>query len=158
MESITLKDRCWGSLAHVPIITIIWSCYLLYRYWYGPGIHGSIFDFHVINVKSLPITPIIFTLLSIPISVSIKRLNQQVIFVRENAQEAYLFSVWLLKIYIVCFALALLGMYFSYEILVKISEGVGLFLTIFCFVQAIMGIYTATHGNVYHYWYPRKKP
>lgn len=157
MDTLTIKEQRWGALAHVPIITIVWSCYLLYRYWYGQGLNGSLFDFHIVSVKSLPITPILFTLMSLPISLSIRRLNKESNFVKENATEAYRFSIWLLKIYMVCFLVAFLGLYFSVRFLLLVSEITGLVMTLFCFVQAVMGVYTTlTLGRVYHYWYPRR--
>ena len=97
---IKLQDRLWAAFAHVPIITIIWTGYLLYcklfqEYEYTTLlVRCKAFDWRV-----LPITPILLTLLSVPIALGIQRMQRAFPLARNNAHEAYVFSIWLLQVY-----------------------------------------------------------
>lgn len=155
MNDITLKERFWASMSHVPIITIVWICYLIYRYITN---HLVILPSSIIsiNIKTLPIMPIIFTLFSIPISLTIMKLKKHSVFIRENAREAYYFNIWLLKFYFILAAISLIGLYMSNQVIVFCSWVLGLMASIFCLIQSLFGIVHTQCGKIYHYKYPIK--
>ena len=148
-----LGERLWGSLAHVPTITLIWGGYLLYRCLTDVTFLNKILNFSCTNIQSPPLAPIVLTLLGIPISLSIKYLKKRSKFICNNAQQAYLFNLWLLKRYATLFILSFVGIYFSFKYLIMVSTIVGGLISIVCLQQSITGIATALRGKVYHYWY-----
>jgi hypothetical protein len=153
MSPIKVSTRLWGSLAHVPTITLIWVSYLVYRCLADSAFMGRVFQFGWSNIQSPPITPIILTLLGIPISLTIMQLKKRSDFIRNNAQQAYFFNVWLLKRYGLLFAISFMGVYLSYKPLLVGSSVVGIVISVICLQQSIAGIVTALRGRVYHYWY-----
>ncbi len=156
MKKHPINVRIWGCAAHIPIITIIWASYVLYRNFSQGGGFTSLFQLHVGN--SLPITPIILTLCSIPISLSIMYTKRKSWFVHDNAQEAYHFNIWLLKIYSVLFIGLLIGNYLSIKMLILACSTTAILVALLCFQQSIHGIITALfYGNVFRYWYPLRK-
>lgn len=148
------RERIWASLAHVPTITIIWIGYLLYRFFSDHAFIENIMRIDITAYKSPPITPIILTLLGIPISLTIMHLKKKSVFVHDNAQEAYFFNVWLLKRYCALFVVSFIGILFSCKPILVTSSIVGLIISLICLQQSIAGIMTTFRGKVYHYWYP----
>lgn len=148
------NERFWGTLAHVPIVTIIWTAYVVYKLYSNGGIWSFISHFKIDHIPSLPITPLILTLLSIPIALTIMHMKKRSRFVHDNAQEAYLFNVWLLKSYSILFVVATCGVFLGSKILFWIATVCGVGISLLCFCQAIHGIAIASAGNVFRYWYP----
>lgn len=150
---IRLHDRLWAAFAHVPIITIIWTGYLMYCKFFQECEYTTFlarckaFDWHV-----LPITPILLTLLSVPIALGIQRMQRAYPLARNNAHEAYVFSVWLLQLYGVSLLIALCGLYFQLIYFVLAAAGVGMLAGVNCLLQAVIGIRVAWRGKVYKYW------
>jgi hypothetical protein len=157
MKKQSIKMRLWGSLAHVPIVTIIWASYVIYRNMSQAGNFLSLFQFNLVNSHSLPITPIILTLCSIPISLSIMYAKKKSHFIYDNAQQAYRFNIWLLKTYSILFVGLLIGNVVPIKPLVFTCGIVATLIALLCFQQSLQGIITALRGNVFHYWYPFKK-
>ena len=153
MSTIKLKERIWGTLAHVPIITIIWISYVAYLYFYTDTFDG-LDSTHFFNLSSPPLTPIIFTLLSLPILLSIMHFKKKSRFVYQNADNAYHFSLWLLKGYGIAFAIALIGMILKVKGITITGALLALLLSANCFYQCARGIIIALSGSIFCYWYP----
>lgn len=152
MDSLSKKERFWGCLAHMPIVTIIWISYLTYRQFYNGGFAGKLLSLKMISLSSLPITPILLTVLSIPISLAIKATQKKSVFASSNAQAAFIFNVWLLKCYATSFIFAAIGIFTAIKLIV-LSAGIIVFLlSLLCLIQSIMGIFTAYNGKIFHYW------
>lgn len=151
------KERIWASLAHVPTITLIWISYLAYRCFTDRIFVEKITQFSCTNIQSPPITPIMLTLIGLPISLTIMRLKKKSNFIRNNAQQAYFFNIWLLQRYALLFVISFIGIYFSFTSLLIASSVLGVIISLICIQQSIAGIVTALSGRVYHYWYLFKK-
>lgn len=151
-----MKERVWASLAHVPIITVIWFTYLIIYHWDAlvPGGNGS---FDLFDTSKLPIKPILLTLCSIPISVSLMRYKKKSALVHDNAQAAYLFNLWLLRYYGVAFVCVLIGKYTGYHKLITLAGVAGLVVSVGCLIESIIGVGVALSGKVFPYWYPSSR-
>ena len=154
MEQLTLKERFWGCLAHVPLITIIWVGYLMYFHFQEMSLTALSSNFKIINIDSLPITPIILTLLSIPISLTIMHLQKTSAFVYANANSAYRFNIWLVTNYIIAFFFGLLGITTGIIQFMHICGTIVLIVSAISLIQACTGVVTALRGNIYRYWIP----
>lgn len=153
MQKTSLKERLWACLAHVPIITIIWTIYLIF--------HHSTFGLSnlrsaLINPSSAPITPIALTLLSVPIAMGIMRLQRKSFLAHQNAQEVLTFNIWLLKGYAAALVFACIGIFFNSTFVGYAAAGIALFLAMLSLGQAFIGVITALRGGIYCYWYPGK--
>jgi hypothetical protein len=151
------KERLWATLPHIPIITIIWTSYLLYRSILSNRPFPDFSIFQTMELSALPITPILLTFCSLPIGLRIMHLKRKSQFVYDNAEEVYQFNIWLLKSYGVMFLAVLIGLLMHISQLTLASGIVALAISTLCIVQAIIAIGVSLRGNVYHYWYPWKK-
>jgi hypothetical protein len=147
------KERLWACLAHIPIITIIWVSYIMYRHITDASFDQALAQFKMFNTSSLPIKPIILTLFSLPISLSIMFFKKTSALIYKNAQEAYKFNLWLLKNYGISFTGAFLGIYIPFQPLTIVAGFLVLIVSIICIEQSITGIITALRGKIYRYWY-----
>jgi hypothetical protein len=152
-----LKERLWATLPHIPVITIIWTSYLLYRSIWSNQPFPNFNIFHITDVSSLPITPVLLTFCSLPIGLSIMHLKRRSSFVHDNAEEVYQFNIWLLKAYSIMFLAVFAGFIFKFSPLIMAAGIVALAISILCIIQAIIAINTSLRGHVFHYWYPWKK-
>ena len=151
--SKTLHDRLWAVIAHVPIITIIWMGYLLCcKFLYECEVTTLLEKYQALDWHVLPITPMMMTLLSVPIAVGIQRMQRAYPLARNNAHEAYLFNIWLLQWYGIALLIAVCGLYFQMMSIVLFAAAFGFLAGINCLVQALIGIRVAWKGKVYRYW------
>jgi hypothetical protein len=152
-----LKERLWATLPHIPVITIIWTSYLLYcSLWSKKSFHA----FNILqtkNLSALPITPILLTLCSLPIGLSIMHLKKRSVFVYDNAEEVYQFNLWLLKAYGVMFLAVLIGIFTDFFPLIVAAGIIAFVISLLCMTQAVMAVITSLRGHIFHYWYPWKK-
>lgn len=155
MNPLSTKLRVWGSIAHMPIVTIIWASYLVYRYvtLNDTDIHS----FWGFDFSSVPLTPILLTLASLPISLTLMQLKKKSVFIYDNAHAAYLYNMWLLKAYVVIFITVFTGIKFSMPLLISVAEWTMAFISILTCYQSVRGVYTALNGRVFNYWYPGHK-
>ncbi len=154
MNAFRLQERLWGCLAHVPLITIIWGSYFLYFNYNNLSWEMLMTCFKLPQTASLPITPIILTLCSIPISLSIMFFKKKSAFVRNNAKSAYTFNLWLIKAYIFAFAGTAIGLLLCFVWLSFACSTLVFIISLFSLQQSLIGVATALHGKIYHYWYP----
>jgi len=148
------KIRTWGTIAHIPVITIIWLVYIAYTYNWSLVPNGTSLDTLLLQFSTIPTRPIIFTLLSLPISLSIMFLKKSSSYIRINAEQAFYFNIWLLRRYFISAIGVLLALYFSLKLVVILFELFVAAITINCLIQSLMGVTTAARGMVYRYWYP----
>ena len=149
----TFHDRFWSVVAHVPIVTIIWIGYLLYcRFVHQYYLSEFLGRYQTMSWDSLPITPIILTMLSVPIALSIQRMQKAYPLARNNAHQAYLFNIWLLQWYALAMCIAACGLYFGRIEAIWLAGSLVVFAGVNCLVQAALGIKVALSGRVYHYW------
>jgi hypothetical protein len=149
----SFKERFWASLTHVPIVTLIWIGYIACNQW--QTMHTSMVLSNITTCSSLPLMPILLTLLSIPIALGIRTLQKNLVFVRDNAQAALVFNIWLLKWYAISCIIAAIGSISKINVLI-LAAGMGVFLlSLLCFVQSIIGIITVMNNKVFHYWRPK---
>lgn len=150
-----LFERLLGTIVHVPVITIIWTSYIWYHLWCYGDLSRSVFYGAVSHPLSSAALPLVFTVLSLPISLSIMIAKKRSSFIKENAHEAFSFTLWLIKRYCFMVIVIILGKMIPYYPLVIIANGYGIFISGFCFFQSIFGIVTAWSGNIYRYWFWR---
>jgi hypothetical protein len=151
------KERLWATLPHIPIITIIWTSYLLYRSILSNRPFPDFSVFQTMELTALPITPILLTFCSLPIGLRIMHLKRRSQFVHDNAEEVYQFNVWLLKSYGIMFLAVLIGLLTHIPQLMLTASIVALAISALSIMQSIIAIGVSLRGNVYHYWYPWKK-
>jgi hypothetical protein len=150
---ITRTERLWACAAHIPFITIIWFSYLLYTVLMAhepilEGLYKNFFTQHAI-----PITPLLLTLCSIPISLFIYHAQGKSSFVKEQAIQAYRFDISLLKWYGLSLIFILVGQYTLITLLTDVGFMVITFTSLNCFIQALLGIITVFNGKSYCYRY-----
>ena len=150
---VSFHDRFWSVIAHIPIVTIIWTGYMVYcKIVYDCEFFVLLQKYQSGSLHSLPITPIVLTLLSVPIALGIQRMQKAYPCARNNAHQAYLFNMWLLQSYAIALCIAALGLYFNYQPVLLTAALSVLFIGFNCLVQATLGIVTAWKGRVYRYW------
>lgn len=157
MVMTLLKERLIASLAHVPIVSIIWSCYVLY-YYAACYVPAAAQENSFLGLPSaVPLSPLLLTLLSIPISLIIMQFKHSSELIGKNAYQALKFNIWLLKVYGVIILVALAGLHFKQPVVGVISGTFMLLISGLCLVQSIKGVYKAFHGGVYCYWWPGRR-
>ena len=150
-----LSERFLATIVHIPIITIIWTTYIWYHLWcYGDLSHSLFFTLcsHPLSSAALPL---LLTLASVPISLTVMFAQKRSTFIRENAHQAFSFTLWLLKRYAVMVGVILLGKAFHTSLLGTLANMYGVLISVFCCVQSICGIVTAWQGKIYRYWFVR---
>jgi len=151
-----MKERLWASLAHVPIITLIWSTYVMYCYYQGNWCALAAIN-KMLTKPSIPITPLVFTALSIPVALTIMFLKKRSRLIHNNAREAYLFNIWLIKVYAGILLVAAVGLWL-HCVAIKIAALVlGALVSLLVIQQAFCGVISAFTGKQYQYWYPLRK-
>jgi hypothetical protein len=152
-----LRERFWATLPHIPIITIVWTSYLVYRSLWSNRLFPDPGFIHTHLFSSLPITPIVLTVFTLPIGLGIMHFKRKSQLVHDNAQEVYQFNIWLLKFYGLALLVALIGLLSNFHKLISIAGIFALLVSTLCIVQSFGGVATALRGRVFHYWYPFKK-
>lgn len=150
---VSFQERAWAFAVHAPIITIIWVSFIAYKMLRSSE---PIFDFiqrHLTTSNSLPITPLLFTLLTVPISLFIHHMQRQSSFVKTHAHQAYIFNISLLQWYASCFGTILIAQFFHAPIITKISVFIVSCVSLNCFIQASFGMRAVTMGNPFKYRY-----
>jgi hypothetical protein len=152
-----LRERFWASLPHIPIITIVWTSYLVYRSLWSnrPFPDPTLVQANLFS--TLPITPIVLTFCTLPIGLGIMHFKRRSQLVHDNAEEVYQFNIWLLKFYGLALLVAFIGLLTHTNKLVSIAGIFALLVSTLCIVQSFGGVATALRGRVFHYWYPFKK-
>ncbi len=152
-----LRERIWATLPHIPIITIVWTSYLVYRSLWSnrPFPDSSLVHSNLFSV--LPITPILLTFCTLPIGLGIMHFKRKSQLVHDNAEEVYQFNLWLLKFYGLALLVALTGLLLRFNKLISFAGIFALLVSTLCIVQSFGGVVTALRGHVFHYWYPFKK-
>jgi hypothetical protein len=157
MKRLSPFERFWGMLAHVPLITLIWVSYMLYRHLHHLTMGAVVTKIKVVTNGSLPLMPILFTLAALPISLAIMYAQKTSPFVYRNAESAYRFNLFLLMFYGFAFAGSALG-FFLHQRVVLVSFGALIALvSTFSLVQAFYGVSVAARGRVFYYWYPGRR-
>lgn len=154
MNKKVLHERLWASLAHFPIITIIWFTYIFLNYS-DAILNCTDGSFEFLTTTKLPIRPIILTLCSLPISLSLMFYKKTSRLISNNAQSAYEFNIWLLQYYLLSIALVLIGKYMHIpQLLTAVALG-GVVIFALCLIESIIGVIFALQGKVFVYWYPK---
>ena len=110
----TFHNHFWSVVVHVPIVTIIWTGYLVYgRFVHQSDVTDLLHKYQMVSWESLPLTPIMLTMLSVPIALGIQRMQKAYPLVRNNAHQVYLFNIWLLQWYALAMCIAACGLYFG---------------------------------------------
>jgi hypothetical protein len=158
MKDLSRVERFWGTLAHVPIITIIWVIYMVYHYYNRLSVCAVMHKMKAVTNGSLPLMPILFTLAALPISLGIMYAKKTSPFVYRNAESAYQFNLWLLMCYAVAFAGSALG-FFLHKRLILMAFGIAIaIISTFSLAQAACGVFVAFfRGRVFYYWYPGRR-
>jgi hypothetical protein len=157
MKDLSPVERFWGTLAHVPLITLIWVSYMVYYHYNQLSLGAVVTKFKVVTSGSLPLMPILFTLAALPISLGIMYAKKTSRFVYRNAESAYRFNLWLLMCYGIAFAGSAVGFFLAQRLL---FVGFGLLvvaISIFSLVQAFCGVCVALRGEIFYYWYPGRR-
>ncbi|MFA6526950.1 MAG: hypothetical protein WCT20_00825 [Candidatus Babeliales bacterium] len=150
---ISTRERAWALVVHAPIITIIWVGYIVFKLLNSSRPFLTVIAEHVTSLNSLPITPLLFTLMTIPISLFVYRVQRRSQFVKTHATQAYLFNVSLMRWYGCCLVTVLAGQFLHIPMLAK----AGFFLlscaSINCFIQATFGMRAAITGKPFKYYF-----
>jgi len=148
----TLQERLWASAVHMPILTIIWTSYLVYH-TFATHSFLQFIQQTFFSLDNIPFTPLIFTLLSICIVKTIRFVKKHSKFVNANTQEAYKFNMSLLKWYGIGFIGALIGNILSIKPMIIVFLVFIASISTNCLIQAFLGVAASLQGNVYHYKY-----
>lgn len=154
---IVTRERVWAFIVHAPIITIIWGSYILCTALTATEPLVDVFSKKMGSLHSLPITPLLFTFMTIPISLFVYRMQQRSSFVKAHATQAYFFNVSLLQWYACCLVTIMLGKYLSSPALVKAGFLILTFASANCFVQAVLAMHAALMGKPFQYHFITKR-
>jgi len=157
MKGLSPVERFWGMLAHVPLITLIWVSYMLYRHLHHLTMGAVVTKIKVVANGSLPLMPILFTLAALPISLAIMYAQKTSPFVYRNAESAYRFNLFLLACYGVAFAGSAVGFFLAQRALLMSFGVLIALLSTFSLAQAFYGVLIAARGGVFYYWYPGRR-
>ena len=153
-QYVKFHEKFWAALAHFPIITMIWAGYILYKFLPTMTIGELLSSIKLIEGSSLPISPLIMTVASIPIVLSIRWMQRRSNFVKHNTDEAFRFNVWLLKHYAVFFGVAFLGFCIPSNVVIYAAAVSVSCVSLICLQQCVWGVIVVARGRVYRYWYP----
>lgn len=156
MKELRGTEYFWGVVAHFPLITLIWFSYVTYYHCVEFSIDSIRGGFQS-AAGGLPLLPMALTLCALPISLAIMHFKKMSLFVYRNAESACHFNIWLLKCYGIAFVGTGLGLLLSMRLL---SVAFGLLIALLStmsLVQAFIGVYKATRGRVFYYWYPGRR-
>lgn len=155
MKKVTsIKTRIWATIAHIPLITIIWGIYVVYVVDWSSTTEIASLDMLKQQCSSVPTRPLIFTICSLPISLSIMFLKKRSAFIKGNAEEAFHFNIWLLKQYLISASGIFIGVFFSFKLIAIFFQLLVALVSINCLLQSSTGVITAARGMIYRYWYP----
>lgn len=152
----TRNERIWASAVHMPTLTIIWTAYFGYYALLSDAFFGFLRQ-SLFALDKIPVTPLIFTGISIVISQVIYMLNTRSAYVQDQALEAYKFNKSLLRWYGFGFLGGMLGHWLHMPILSSLFLGLMTATSINCLIQAFLGVATTMRGEQYRYWYWFKK-
>ena len=150
---IPLKQRAWALVVHAPIITLIWACYIVFKLLRTTQSLQNIIAQHIASCSSLPITPLLFSVITIPISLFVYQAQRRSSFVKAHATQAYVFNLSLMRWYVFCLVMVITGHFLH----VPLLANVGLFIvscaSINCFIQATLGMRAAANGVPFNYYF-----
>lgn len=148
---ISSRERAWALVVHAPIITIIWVSYIGYLVARSNESLLDVISQHFFSRHSLPIMPLLFTFMTIPISLFIYQAQRRSSFVKAHANQAYLFNVSLMQWYACCLTAVVIGEYLTSSALVKAGFLILSCVSVNCFIQAMLGMRAALMGKPYNY-------
>lgn len=150
---IPFKQRVWAFVVHAPIITLIWVCYIVCRLLRTTQSLQNIIAQHIASSSSLPITPLLFSVMTIPISLFVYQAQRRSPFVKAHATQAYVFNVSLIRWYVFCLAMVIASHFLCAPLLANVGLFVVTCASINCFVQATLGMRAAVMGVPFNYYF-----
>jgi len=148
----TRNERLWASAVHMPTLTLIWSIYFVYHTCATHSLFTSLQE-SFFSLDKIPVTPLIFTMLSLGIAHVIRYAKPHSDFVQDQVLQAFAFNTSLLKWYGVGFLGATLGNLLKIPLITLIFFGIMTATSINCLIQAFWGVWTSMRGKSYRYWY-----
>lgn len=148
---IVTRERVWAFIVHAPIITIIWASYIVFVAVTSSEPVLDVIAKKMASLHTIPVTPLLFTFLTIPISLLIHQMQRRSSFVKAHAAQAYQFNISLLLWYACCLATIFVGKYLSSSALVKAGFFILSFASGNCFIQAMLGMRAALMGKLFQY-------